>query len=238
MLLAKPIMAVLDHVFPSSKDRRERRVRMVAEQLVARGIENRHVLAAMGQVPRHVFVPEPLRQYAYEDRALPIGYGQSISRPYIVALMTQAADVREGDSVLEVGTGSGYQAAILWRIGAEVWSAEVNPELAQTAELAFESCGIRDVHLVVTDGAHGVPTGAPYDAIIVTASASEIPVALLDQLCEGGRLVIPIGRGDAQELMLITKCAGGAEVEALGSCVFVPLVRGSGACLGPPGMRP
>lgn len=164
------------------------------------------VLNAMRQVPRHAFVPESQRAFAYEDRSLPIGYGQTISQPYIVALMTDLLDVEAGDSVLEVGTGSGYQAAVLAALGAKVTTIEIVPELSDWAAEVLAASGYEDVHVVQGDGYRGWPDGAPYEGIIVTAAPDHVPPALLKQLRPGGRMVIPVGPVNRiQQLTLITK---------------------------------
>ena len=170
------------------------RERMVIETIERRGITDRQVLRAMRAVPRHLFVPEEEQEYAYGDFPLPIGYGQTISQPYIVALMTDLLELREGDKVLEIGTGSGYQAAILAEIpGIEVYTVEIIPELAESARERLARLGYTRVHCKQGDGYYGWPEHAPYDAIIVTAAPDHVPQPLVEQLAPGGRLVIPIG---------------------------------------------
>jgi protein-L-isoaspartate(D-aspartate) O-methyltransferase len=199
---------------------------MVRTQLAERGIRDRRVLQAMLEVPRHEFVPEPLRSEAYEDRPLPIGAGQTISQPYIVALMLQHLALQPDDRVLEVGTGSGYVTALLSRVCAEVHSVERYAELAASARSVLEQLGFSNVKVIVGDGSRGLPDYAPFDAILVSAAAAEVPPALFDQLRDGGRMMVPVGSPFSQELQLIRKVGGKAEVEHLEGCRFVPLVAG------------
>ncbi len=178
----------------------EARERMVREQLEARGIRDPRVLEAMRQIPRHLFVrPEDL-QWAYADGPLPIGFGQTISQPYIVARMTELLELQGPEKVLEIGTGSGYQAAILGRLAREVHTVERIPQLAQQARERLEALGLHNVHVHVGDGTLGWPQAAPYDAILVTAAAPEVPEPLLHQLAPGGRLVAPVGERGMQYL--------------------------------------
>jgi protein-L-isoaspartate(D-aspartate) O-methyltransferase len=202
----------------------EEREAMVANQIAARGIYDRNVLDAMRKVPRHLFVPAGFEGAAYRDHPLPIGHGQTISQPYIVALMTDLLSVSPGDRVLEVGAGSGYQAAILATLGAEVFSIERIPEVARIAEENLRRAGISNVHVIVGDGTIGYPQGAPYQGIIVTAAAPTVPSPLVDQLAEGGRLVIPIGGRDVQELVRLEKKGGTITRTSYGGGGFVPLV--------------
>lgn len=203
----------------------ERR-RMVAEQLQGRDITDPRVLAAMGKVPRHRFVPENLAPLAYNDHPLPIGSGQTISQPYIVALMTQWAEVKPGDKVLEVGTGSGYQAAVLAEITDQVFSIELKPELANAAEIRLKALGYEGINLRTGDGYQGWPEEAPFDAILVTATAPEVPQAFEEQLKEGGRLVIPVGHPDSvQQLLRLRKVKGELKEEKRLPVRFVPLVK-------------
>jgi protein-L-isoaspartate(D-aspartate) O-methyltransferase len=203
-----------------------KRQAMVDQQLKARDITDPRVLAAMGKVPRDRFVPEGLRSLAYEDHALPIGSGQTISQPYIVALMTQWAEVKPGDKVLEVGTGSGYQAAILAELADRVFSIELLPELAEAARTRLRDLGYGRVQVRTGDGYQGWPEEAPFDAILVTATAPEVPPALKEQLKEGGRLVIPVGPpGSVQELLLLRKAKGELKEEQRIAVRFVPLVK-------------
>ncbi|MBE7449419.1 MAG: protein-L-isoaspartate(D-aspartate) O-methyltransferase [Kofleriaceae bacterium] len=191
---------------PHDAPRADERRRMVEAQLAARGVRDPAVLAAMTAVPRHRFVPDDVLPYAYDDTPLSIASGQTISQPYIVAAMTELARVRPGSRVLEVGTGSGYQCAVLAAMGAEVWSIEIHPELTAAAARVLRELGVGEdrVHLRVGDGWAGWPEAAPFDAIVVTAAPPLVPPALLAQLAVGGRLVIPVGVDD-QELLLVTR---------------------------------
>ncbi len=198
------------------------RSQMVEEQLRRRGIRNPSVLAAMEIVPRHEFVPIEYQTEACADRPLPIGYGQTISQPYIVAAMTELLDPQPGDRVLEVGTGSGYQAAILAQMGADVTTFEFVPELADRARLTFERLGIDRVRVVAGDGTRGVP-GTSFEYIIITAGAEIVPPSLVEQLAEGGRLVMPRGTRWQQMLTVIQRSATALEEEQHEACVFVPL---------------
>ena len=181
---------------------------MVDQQIVKRGIRTTQVVEAMRNVKRHVFVPERYRHLAYSDRPLPIGHQQTISQPYIVALMTELAEVRSGDRVLEVGTGSGYQAAVLAELAESVFTVEIVEELAKTARNRLHKLGYDNVHVRMGDGFRGWPEHAPFDAILVTAAPPEIPGPLKEQLAPGGRLVIPVGEG-WQELKVVEKTADG-----------------------------
>jgi protein-L-isoaspartate(D-aspartate) O-methyltransferase len=204
---------------------------MVLVQLAERGILDVRVLDAMRNVPRHEFVPVTLWQEAYEDHPLPIGEGQTISQPYIVAAMLahlalQAVD-QIAERVLEVGTGSGYVTALLSLLCAEVYSVERHAQLAASAESTLRRLGYRNVKIRVGDGSQGWPEYAPFDAILVSAATPEMPPALFEQLCEGGRMVVPVGPPSSQELQLIRKIGGEPEVEFLEGCRFVPLVEGT-----------
>jgi len=203
---------------------------MVRTQLAERGIRDVRVLDAMRTVPRHEFVPESLRQEAYEDHPLPIGEGQTISQPYIVAAMLEHLGLQAGDQaaerVLEVGTGSGYVTALLSLLCGEVYSVERHAQLAALAESTLRWLGYRNVKIRVGDGSQGWPEYAPFDAILVSAATAEMPPALFAQLREGGRMVVPIGPASSQELQLIRKIGGQPEVEVLEGCRFVPLVEG------------
>lgn len=201
--------------------------RRLFERLSAE-IDDRRVLRAMESVPRELFVPEEAAHLAYEDVALPIGHGQSISQPYIVALTLSAARVRPNDRVLEVGAGSGYQAAVLSRLAASVVSVERVEPLARSAECRLRSLGYSNVEVRLATDALGWPDGAPYDIIVVAAGAPRIPNELLAQLAEGGRLVAPVGSMQSQELMRVVKSPDGLAITSLGACRFVPLV-GPGA---------
>jgi len=198
------------------------RAALLAE--LATEVKDRQVLEAMAKVPRERFVPEELQPYAYENRPLPIGYGQTISQPLIVALMTEALRLTGGERVLEVGTGSGYQAAILSHLAAEVVTVERIAPLAERAARVLAELGYANVRVHVAGPVLGWPDGAPYQAIIVTAGAPEVPRELLEQLAMGGRLVIPVGGRDLQELVRIVKTPSGALRHNLGPCRFVPLL--------------
>jgi protein-L-isoaspartate(D-aspartate) O-methyltransferase len=204
------------------------RDRMVERQLRARGIEDERVLAAMGEVPREAFVPEALRARAYEDSALPIGEEQTISQPWIVAAICQALELEGSELVLEVGTGSGYSAAVLARLAAHVVSIERHEPLSREAAEVLESLGARNVELVVGDGSLGVPERAPFDAIAVHAAAPAAPPALLGQLADGGRLVVPVSGGDADVLTLLRRRGEWTERREISPCRFVPLIGEEG----------
>jgi len=209
---------------PDDVRRRQERREMVEIQLRRRRISNRRVLAAMTSVPRHCFVPKDLQDFAYEDAPLTIGYGQTISQPYIVALMTELAALNRHSRVLEIGTGSGYHTAVLAKIAHHVWSIERIPELAIGATRRLRKLGIRNVDVQCGDGSLGVPGEAPFDAIVIAAAAPSIPQTLLDQLVVGGRMVIPIGGSRSQELTLIIRTAHGYGQHPAGACRFVPFV--------------
>jgi protein-L-isoaspartate(D-aspartate) O-methyltransferase len=209
---------------------RRDRLRMVATQIEPRGIRHARVLEAMRQVPRHRFVPPEHVDAAYDDRPLPIGAGQTISQPYIVAAMTAALDPRPDDSILEIGTGSGYQCAILAVLGGRVVSIERVPELAARAAGVLRELGLDNATVHVGDGTLGWPEGQPYDRIIVTAGAPAVPDPLVEQLAPGGVLVIPVGSRRMQELMVVRRETEDADLrtETLDRCVFVPLVGEAG----------
>ncbi|MBD3169816.1 MAG: protein-L-isoaspartate(D-aspartate) O-methyltransferase [candidate division Zixibacteria bacterium] len=198
------------------------RERMVDRQIENRGIKNRAILKAMGNVPRHRFVPEQLRDNAYEDGPLPIGYNQTISQPYIVALMSELMKLKGGEKVLEVGTGSGYQAAVLGEIAKEVYTIEIVPELCKRAENILDSLGYDNVHVRCGDGYRGWEEHAPYDAIMVTAAPDHVPPKLVEQLANGGTLVLPVGKL-AQELITVTKSDTGIVREDVIPVRFVPM---------------
>ena len=199
----------------------ERRRRLV-EQLRAGGIKSREVLDAMSEVPRHRFVPAAQSAFAYENRPLPIGHGQTISQPYIVAYMTEAAEVAPGERVLEIGTGSGYQAAVLSRLAGEVYSVEIIPELAESAGALLGELGYRNVRVRAGNGYEGWAEHAPFDAVVVTAAPAEVPRALVEQLAVGGRMVVPVGTSE-QEMVLITKTAAGVVERRTIPVRFVPM---------------
>jgi protein-L-isoaspartate(D-aspartate) O-methyltransferase len=201
----------------------EARERMVVEQLERRGIADERVLAAMRKVPRHELVPERERANAYEDRPLPIGRGQTISQPYVVGAMTEALAVSKGDRVLEIGTGSGYQAAVLAELGVTVYSIELEPELAERAARDLARLGYANVHVKAGDGYRGWPEHAPFDAIIVTAAPGHVPQPLVDQLAAGGRLVLPVGTWEQELLRLSKDAAGNVHREVLMGVRFVPM---------------
>lgn len=203
------------------------RERMVQEQIAARGVTNARVLKAMRDVPRHVFVPEPYRSSAYEDHPLSIGEGQTISQPYIVAFMTELLEPVSDQNVLEIGTGSGYQAAILAELYKDVYTIEIIESLAARAKERLAALGYENVHIKVGDGYKGWPGKAPFDAIIVTAAPEEIPQDLIEQLREGGRMVVPVGTPySIQEMVLGVKRMGKLERKGILPVSFVPMVRG------------
>jgi len=199
------------------------RQRMVQEQLMSRGVRDERVLAAMNKVPREEFVPQDSRAASYTDQPLLIGYGQTISQPYIVAFMTEQLRPKPSDRVLEVGTGSGYQAAILAELVAEVYSVEIVEPLAKNAEATLQRLGCKNVHVKIGDGYKGWPETAPFDAIIVTCAPDKVPQPLIDQLRDGGRMVIPVGDRFAQELYLLEKKNGQLKQSATLPVRFVPM---------------
>ncbi len=204
------------------------RHRMVEQQLRQRGIADERVLAAMDRVPRHRFVPRSERWGAYEDAPLPIGQGQTISQPYMVGRMTELLALTPRSTVLEVGTGSGYQAAVLGELAAEVWTIERHETLAAHARTLLEELGYANVHVVVGDGSVGLVEQAPFDGIVVTAAAPEVPEALRRQLADGGRLVIPVGDGWMQSLMLVQRSGQHYRESTVLGCRFVPLIGEGG----------
>lgn len=196
---------------------------MVNVQLEARGIKDERVLEAMGKIPRHRFIPENMQAYSYNDEPLPIGEGQTISQPYIVAYMTEALSLKKTDRVLEVGTGSGYQSAILAELASEVYSVELNRDLSRQAKEILKELGYANVHLKVGDGTYGWIEKAPFDAIMVTAAPDRVPRSLEEQLKVGGRMIIPVG-STLQELVLITRGKNKFKKKKLLPVRFVPLI--------------
>ncbi len=201
---------------------------MVDRQLRRRGIDDERVLRAMGEVPRELFVPDRQRGRAYEDSALPIGEGQTISQPWIVAAICQALELRGGERVLEVGAGSGYSASVLALLATEVIAVELQPGLGERARGALDELGVENVELLVGDASRGVPGRGPFDAVAVHAAAPSVPGALLAQLVEGGRLVAPIAAGEVDMLTVFRRCGGRFEREEIGACRFVPLLGREG----------
>jgi len=212
-----------------SRDYDTEREWLVEHRVASRGITDERVLTAMRSVRRERYVPPNMAQFAYEDRPLPIGLGQTISQPFIVALMAEAADIAPGDKVLEVGTGSGYGAAVLAHLGAQVWTIELHERLAETARERLRAEGFDDVHVLTGDGTLGWPEAAPFDAIVVTAGGPGIPAALREQLSDGGRLILPAGpETSSQSLLRIRRTGEDDHVEDLGPVRFVPLIGAQG----------
>ena len=205
------------------------RERMIKTQIESRGIKDPAVLAAMRKVERHLFLPASYASSAYNDHPLPIGEGQTISQPYIVALMTEVLKLQRSDKVLEIGTGSGYQAAILGELCDSVYTIEIVDVLGERSAKLLRDLGYSNIKVMVGDGYKGWPMYAPFDAIIVTCSPTEIPVPLQEQLAEGGRMVIPVGKRSAQELVLLTKRDGKLQQDNIVSVRFVPMVDSTGA---------
>jgi protein-L-isoaspartate(D-aspartate) O-methyltransferase len=208
----------------TGQDDRSDRERMVRTQLVARGIVDQGVLRAMGKVPRHCFVGKELRREAYDDHPMPIGSRQTISQPYIVALMTQALALSGSERTLEIGTGSGYQTAVLAELSGEVYTVERIPELLEAAERVLARLGYSNIRFKAFDGTLGWEEHSPFDAIIVTAGAPRVPAPLRGQLADGGRMVIPVGDRFSQELVRITRSGRGFKESSLGGCRFVDLI--------------
>ena len=203
------------------------RERMVREQIEGRGVRDAGVLRAMRATPRHLFVPEGLREAAYSDEPLPIGYGATISQPYIVALMTELLQPAPRHKVLEIGTGSGYQAALLAQLSGHVFTIEIVPELAKSAQATLRRLGFMNVTVIQGDGFKGLPDFAPFDRIILTAAPPEIPQPLVDQLAAGGRLIAPVGGFGVQDLVMLEKDgAGKVTRRSFGAVMFVPMRRG------------
>jgi protein-L-isoaspartate(D-aspartate) O-methyltransferase len=202
----------------------QKRARMVEEQLRARGIRDERVLAAMGKVPREEFISAEDLKNAYGDYPVPIGAGQTISQPYIVASMVEALELRPDDRVLEVGTGTGYQAAILGELAAEVWTIERHAELADRAREILQRLGYANLHVVTGDGSLGLPEHAPFDKILVAAAAPRVPETLVAQLADGGRLVVPVGTRQEQQVLVVRKMGDQTVITPREACRFVPLV--------------
>jgi len=201
---------------------------MVDEQIVSRGVTNERVLTAMRKVPRHEFLPEAIRGMSYNDNALPLGEGQTMSQPYMVALMSELLDLKGTERVLEIGTGSGYQAAVLAELCEKVYTVERVKLLADKARVVLDRLGYRSVAIKVYDGTYGWSDMAPFDAIMVTAGAPEVPAPLVDQLKVGGTMVIPVGDRYGQQLLRVRKTAEGTVIEKSIACVFVPLIGNHG----------
>jgi len=197
---------------------------MVKTQLMSRGISDKLVLDAMKKVPRERFLPKDLEGSAYDDCALPIGEGQTISQPYMVAIMTEKLVLSGGEKVLEIGTGSGYQAAVLSEIAGEVITIERIPAIAERSKKLFDELGYKNIKVIVADGTLGLPQAAPFGGVIVTAGAPSLPKPLIEQLSDGGKLVIPVGETFEQTLMIVTKHGDRIDIERSIGCVFVPLV--------------
>lgn len=205
-------------------DYKSARERMVSDQLIPRGISDKHVLAAMRTIPRHLFIPMDMRHLAYADAPLPIGHRQTISQPYIVALMTELLELKGGERVLEIGTGSGYQAAILAQIAEEIYTVERISALVENASTLFGELDLTNIHTFERDGSAGLPEFAPFHAIIVTAAAPKVPSPLKEQLDDGGRLVLPVGSRDGQILERWRKTGEELKREHIAPVAFVPLV--------------
>jgi protein-L-isoaspartate(D-aspartate) O-methyltransferase len=213
--------------YEATVDLNKQRASMVEHQLRRRGIADSRVLAAMGEVPREAFVPDANKRDAYADGALPLSHGQTISQPLMVAMSVEALRLEGDETVLEIGAGSGYQAAILSQLAKKVYAIEIIPELVANARRALDSLGIDNVEIICADGRKGWPEGAPYDGIVVAAAAEDVPSALTEQLREGGRIVIPLGGRWGQSLQVSRKRGGALETDELCRCIFVPLVHGS-----------
>jgi protein-L-isoaspartate(D-aspartate) O-methyltransferase len=210
------------------RDSAAAREAMVRDQLQRRGITDTRVLQAMRDVPRHLFVPPECLRDAYSDRPLPIAEGQTISQPYMVAVMVQSLSLYNNARILEVGTGSGYQAAVLSRLATQVYTMEYFPVLAEQAQAILDRLGYTNVQVIIGDGSMGLPQYSPYDGIVVPAAAPQVPAPLIEQLGEGGRLVIPVGEVAEQELLIITRRSNSYTRERSVSCRFVPLLGQAG----------
>lgn len=204
------------------------RIAMVELQLRGRGIRDPRVVAAMERVPRHEFLGPEFQKEAYEDRPLPIGHGQTVSQPYIVAAMLEALELKPTDTVLEIGTGSGYQTALLVELAGKVYSIERHAPLAERVSQTLERLGYMDVRVLVGDGTEGLAQAAPFGAILVSAAAPKLPQSLLEQLAEGGRMIVPVGFSEGQELELVRKQHGQPLITRLDACRFVPLIGREG----------
>ncbi len=225
LLLAAALQAVPGPAYGDDEAERIKLRDMVLHQIQGRGVRDRKVIRAMLAVPRQLYVPAPLRGQAYRDSPLPIGHGQTISQPYVVALMTEALELSEDDKVLEIGTGSGYQAAVLAEIAKRVCSIEIIPELAAGARRNLDETGYGRVLVKTGDGYFGWPEEGPFDAIIITAAANHVPPPLIEQLRVGGRLILPLGRTEyVQTLTLLTKKEDRIEILQMGGVRFVPMV--------------
>ena len=229
LLAAALLYASCDPAQTQVADYAAQRERMVKEQIVMRGVVEERVLAAMRKVPREEFVPAEFRAESYTDRPLPIGYDQTISQPFIVAFMTERLDPKPTDRVLEIGTGSGYQAAVLSVLVAEVYTIEIVEPLARRAEGDLQRLGYRKVKVRAGDGYQGWPEAAPFDAIIVTCAPDHVPQTLVDQLKDGGRMIVPVGRENDQELYLLQKRGQKVEQRAVLPVRFVPMTGTKGA---------
>ena len=222
-LLSLALTACSDAKPPAEGDLIAQRHSMVEKQIVARGISDPATLKAMRTVPRHEFLPMRLRSEAYMDYPLPIGHGQTVSQPYIVAFMTEAIRPQPGEKILEIGAGSGYQAAILAQMGADVYTIEIVEPLAEMARQTLERLGFKNARVMHGDGFHGWPEHAPFDAIIVTCAPDKIPPGLVAQLKDGGRMIIPVGGGMEQELVLLRKEGGEVKKQSVLPVRFVPM---------------
>lgn len=219
---AVPVLGAELHPDRFAVERRQ----MVEVQLRRRGISDQRLLSAMASIPRHEFVEPRYSSQAYEDHPLPIDAGQTISQPYIVALMLELLQLDSASKVLEIGSGSGYQAAVLSKLAGQVYTVERHPELARQAAETLSRLGLNNVSVVTGDGSMGLAEHAPFDAIVVSAAAAQIPPALFEQLRDGGRMIIPVGPPEAQELQLVRKQAGKALISLREGCRFVPLISG------------
>jgi len=207
----------------AGRDFAAEREQMVQQQIVMRGVTAPRLLAALRKVPREAFVPEPVRDLSYTDQPLPIGEDQTISQPYVVAVMTEKLELKPTDRVLEIGTGSGYQAAILAELAAEVYTIEIVESLGKRAEATLQRLGYKNVHVKIGDGYQGWPEHAPFDAVIVTCAPEKVPRPLVEQTKEGGRIIVPVGSPNDQQLYLLQKSEGRLEQRAILPVLFVPM---------------